>query len=437
MIASRDTAAEPEVLLSTGIGRLHLLETAAAIHATGLSVGVITGWAPAPTQRRLIDFAGRVLGQRRLFERLQDRRRLLEQKGCVLRQCPLAEVAMTLTAQLRLPGQDWLSARIWGLFGWESKRHLNGGRVFHVRSGAGGGGAIEAARQQGMLVVADHSIGHPTVIWKNLREHGAPGPEADGFGPSSLFWQHVMRDCTLADAILVNSDYVRRTLVEQGFDPAKIHVAYLGVSREWVGVKVEHRAIEGQPIRVLFSGHFVKRKGSHLLLEVARIMGAKGMQLEIHVAGNAHEGLAEAAAQGVAEMFRFHGLLGSTELKALVASSDLFVFPTLAEGCAKAAMEALGAGLPVITTRECGLPEAAEGCVRLVPLGRADVLAAAIEELGADHGWRERCGAMGADLVRRCFGPENFAQSVGAFYDELLQADVPARSAAEALPAVI
>jgi len=420
----------PEILVSTGIGRLHLIDTASAILARGRTVGLITGWVPTPGQRGLVNIAGRVLGQKRLYERLHDRRRLLGLEGGSVRQLPAAEAALTLVAKVGLQNDDWLTTWLWSLFGWESRRHLRGARVFHVRSGAGGGGAIETARRRGMKIVVDHSIAHPTVIWKNLRENGAPGPEAERFGPTSRFWRRVMRDCELADAVLVNSDYVRRTLVEQGFAGEKIHVAYLGVDREWLGVKVEHRALAGQPIRALFAGHFVKRKGSHLLTEAARWLREKNVAVEFHVAGQAHDGPADVVAGGVASMFQFHGLLGRSELKQLVADSDLFIFPTLAEGCAKAAMEALGAGLPVITTRECGLPETADGCVQLVPLGQSEALAAAIEELGADRDRRAQCGAAGVELVRQNFGPDHFAEAVGAFYDELLGLDWAAKAAA-------
>jgi glycosyltransferase involved in cell wall biosynthesis len=415
-----------DVLVSTGIGRLHLIDTASAICAGGRSVRLITGWAPSPGHRVMVNGIGRLLGQKRLFERLNDRRRLVTLEGCPLSQCPVAEGAMTLAAKFGFHDNDKINERLWALFGWESRRHIRNARVFHVRAGAGGGGAIDLARRQGMKVVVDHSIGHPAVIWKNLRGNGADGPEADGFGPTSLFWKRVMNDCAAADAVLVNSDYVRRTMVEQGYDGARIHVAYLGIGTEWLGEKVEHRDLEKQSIRALFVGHFAKRKGSHILIKAARKLRENGVFVEFHIAGDAHSGRTEAIANGVESMFHFHGLLGRDELKHRLMVSDIFVFPTLAEGCAKAAMEALAVGLPVITTRECGLPEAATDCVQFVPLGDPDELANAIEELGSNREKRARFGAKGAKLVRQSFGPRHFAKAVDTFYQELLGADASA-----------
>ena len=43
-------------------------------------------------------------------------------------------------------------------------------------------------------------------------------------------------------------------------------------------------------------------------------------------------------------------------MKQYLKESDVYLFPSLCEGCASSGMEALAAGLPVIATRESGLP---------------------------------------------------------------------------------
>jgi glycosyltransferase involved in cell wall biosynthesis len=83
-------------------------------------------------------------------------------------------------------------------------------------------------------------------------------------------------------------------------------------------------------------------------------------------------------------------------------------------------MEALAAGLPVITTRACGLPAAAAACSTQVALGSAEGLAAAIAALAADLGRRQRHGHAGTALVRDHFGPDNFSRAVAALYDQIL-----------------
>lgn len=417
-----------DVLICTGIGRLHLIDTAVAVARAGFTVGLVTGWAPRSSQQGFVDWVGRMLRQPRLYERLAARRRVLAEAGCQLFESPLAEAASTLAWKLHLGENDRLSACLWRLCGWEARRYLRKGKILHVRSGAGAGGAVGQARRLGMRIVADHSIAHPTVVWRNLQNFGAGRAATEPFNPSSRFWGIVLADCAAADLILVNSHFVRETMIEQGFALEKIRVAYLGVDEFFHAAKRHHREVRDTPVRALFAGHFEPRKGSHVLLAAVRELGASGIAVELHVAGQVHDGPVEAARAGVEDKVRFHGLLGREALRELMASCDVFVFPTLAEGCSKAAMEALGAGLPVITTRACGLPREADPFVTEVPLGDAVALARAVAGLGADRERRARCGEAGATLVSTRFRPSDYADAVGAIYRELLASPVASRS---------
>jgi glycosyltransferase involved in cell wall biosynthesis len=84
----------------------------------------------------------------------------------------------------------------------------------------------------------------------------------------------------------------------------------------------------------------------------------------------------------------------------VMAASDVFVLASRFEGLPVALMEALGLGLPVVATAVGGVPEAIEDGVqgRLVPPGRPDLLADALEELVADP---DRRAAMAAAAVAR------------------------------------
>src|SRR5205823_3937151 len=71
----------------------------------------------------------------------------------------------------------------------------------------------------------------------------------------------------------------------------------------------------------------------------------------------------------------------------VLAACDLFVLASRFEGLPVALMEAFALGLPVVATAVGGVPDVVEHGVHglLVPPGRPDLLAAAIEELVGDE----------------------------------------------------
>ena len=50
------------------------------------------------------------------------------------------------------------------------------------------------------------------------------------------------------------------------------------------------------------------------------------------------------------------GMVPQDNLKQYLSEADIYLFPSLCEGCASSGMEAMAAGLPVIATVESGLP---------------------------------------------------------------------------------
>lgn len=61
---------------------------------------------------------------------------------------------------------------------------------------------------------------------------------------------------------------------------------------------------------------------------------------------------------GVAENITFTGRLANgNEVRKVIKNSDIFVFPTMAEGLPRVVLEAMAEGLPVISSPVCGIPE--------------------------------------------------------------------------------
>jgi glycosyltransferase involved in cell wall biosynthesis len=125
-------------------------------------------------------------------------------------------------------------------------------------------------------------------------------------------------------------------------------------------------------------------------------------------------------AMGLRGTVRYLGMLLQDELRDYLATSDLYVFPTHAEGSARSAFEAMAAGLPVITTRECGLPLRHGEDGWLVPRGDALALADSIERLLADQPLRESLGRTAQQRVADHYRWSHYAAKLKDIYRDLL-----------------
>ena len=98
---------------------------------------------------------------------------------------------------------------------------------------------------------------------------------------------------------------------------------------------------------VCFVGSFIERKGSKRLSEAIKLLNDKSIKT-IFI-GQPQEGdVAIPDCEGIV----FIGKKDHSEIPKLLNCSDVFVLPTLNEGCCNAIVEALACGIPVISSSE-------------------------------------------------------------------------------------
>jgi glycosyltransferase involved in cell wall biosynthesis len=417
--AQRDSRVK--TIVSTGVGRLYFVELACALQDAGEDVRMITGWIPGPAGERLAELVGPLMGRPGLARRLRPRQANGRIPRDRIHTLPLAE------------GWASLGYRLWGLgllphgstmrlawrnFGRASRRYLHDADIFHVRSAAGQGGAIATAKRRGMKVVVDQSIAHPAFIDRAL------APDYKDLGIShwmsmrDAFCRLMVEDCEQADCVLVNSDFVKETFVAEGFAAEKIRVEYLGVRPDFFGLKQDWR-IDG-PVRILFTGGFGVRKGAPHFLAALHGLRERGIPYTATVVGSVDDLSRMSAANPLPPELRFVPRVPQDELKRFLSSHDLYLFPTLAEGCANSAMEALAAGLPVITTRECGLPARHGEHAWLIPPRDPAAICDAVELLRDDARRREGLGRAATAFMRETYRWERFGTRVRRLHESLL-----------------
>jgi glycosyltransferase involved in cell wall biosynthesis len=275
-----------------------------------------------------------------------------------------------------------------------------------------------------MKVLADHSIAHPGWMENHLRAAYERNGQRFDLGISSPFWQLVQQDCAQADLVLVNSQFVKETFLREGFPEDKLRVTYLGVRsdfhalRDWIA---RPPLANGDPLRILFTGGFGFRKGAEFFLAAIRMLRQRGIPCEVTLVGSYAEArplLAQYA--DLAQQIRLMGHVAQDGLKDFLREADLYLFPSLAEGCAQSGMEALAAGLCVIATRESGLPITDGETGYLVPVQDAGAIAERIAWLAKNPAALQRVGQHACAMMTD-YTWEAYARNVRCVYEELIR----------------
>ena len=212
---------------------------------------------------------------------------------------------------------------------------------------------LRAAKAAGCATVLgqiDPAIAEEDVVADAVVRQSALKPSWER--TPARYWELWREECTVADRIVVNSAWSRQGLVAAGIDAAKIAVvplAYGGPTDTPPRAWPERFTVE-RPLRVLFLGSLVVRKGIGALFDAARLLA--DAPVEFHLVG----------ASGIVfpddilanpRVVR-HGPAARGAVAAHYADADVFILPTLSDGFGLTQIEAQAHGLPVIASRACG-----------------------------------------------------------------------------------
>ena len=165
---------------------------------------------------------------------------------------------------------------------------------------------------------------------------------------------------------------------------------------DWAKVQVVHCGIEpvfhlvpAVPIpdapRIVCVGRLCEQKGQLLLLGAVAQLAAKGILLDLVLAG---DGEMRAALEGLIARHhlqarvRITGWISSDQVRTEILAARALVLPSFAEGLPVVIMEALALRRPVLTTYVAGIPELVRPGESgwLFPAGDVDALAGALEQ---------------------------------------------------------
>jgi len=185
-----------------------------------------------------------------------------------------------------------------------------------------------------------------------------------------------------SDNVFVLSDYWK-TYVETISVNTEIHVINNFPAPVYETLYDTREYSKKSTTELLFLGYIGQRKGIYDLVEAVALLKARGIEgFHINVGGNGEVDKLKAlvAERDLTQYFNVIGWVSGDQKHQLLKQSDLLLLPSHNEGLPIAILEAMSAGLAVLSTRVGGIPDAIsdERYGLLVEPGKPEDLANAI-----------------------------------------------------------
>jgi glycosyltransferase involved in cell wall biosynthesis len=217
------------------------------------------------------------------------------------------------------------------------------------------------------------------------------------------------------------------TPIYDGLVPSeRVHVARAGLPDAFSDAAASADA-RRQRIHVLHIGMLFRRKGVIDLLEAVARLKSEGVLERVTIAGewvsSVERELAEelVSREGLEEIVRFAGVVDDARKHALFLEADVLVFPGYqTEGLPLVILEAMAAGIPVVSTRMGAIPDAVrdrkEGL--LIAAREPAAIAAALRQLALDPAQRAAMGRAGRERFLQHYTHDRcVAQLISVFDD--------------------
>jgi glycosyltransferase involved in cell wall biosynthesis len=224
-------------------------------------------------------------------------------------------------------------------------------------------------------------------------------------------------------SVHVPSDFVGRQVQEQfGVEADRVHRVYHGLGPTSGGDAAAGREVAGAARYVLALGQLEPRKNLPSLVRAFDQVAASHADLMLVVAGPdgwdrpAFDEAVASAHHG--ERVRRLGYVTNEARRDLLAGAAAFAYPSRYEGFGFPPLEAMQAGVPVVSSDAGSLPEVLGDAARLVPVEDDDALAAALDSVIGDNAVRTELVTRGRAHAAR-YTWERAADEFVALYRHL------------------
>jgi glycosyltransferase involved in cell wall biosynthesis len=271
---------------------------------------------------------------------------------------------------------------------------------------------LRALERQPLDLLLQDELNHPSLFYLNQRlrrrvaypmvaiVHHLLSSEARPTWQNRFYRSVERRYLASLDGFIFNSQTTRRTVQALVGERQPALIAYPAGDRLNASLPEERitaRCLEAGPLRILFLGNVIPRKGLHTLLDA--LEGIQDGLWALSIAGSlsfdrdyARSIMKLISAHPFKERILFLGPLGEQALTEQFEASHVLAVPSSYEGFGIAYLEGMGSGLPAIATRagaaveiithgrdgfliDPGDPQALAGYLRLLANDRQRLLA--------------------------------------------------------------
>ncbi|MES2389186.1 MAG: glycosyltransferase family 4 protein [Bacteroidota bacterium] len=243
--------------------------------------------------------------------------------------------------------------------------------------------SLQKANDLGRISLCELATAHVTAARRILGEESLLHPEwadsIDNLVFPAPYEKRLVEEPHIAKYAVAASAFTRQTLLEDGIAPEKILTLPLGFDLQHVPYPERNDDITKRPLRLLYAGTLTQRKGLLYLLSAMRSL--KNENIELHCIGGI-QGSGKALKE-FSDNYIYHSPVSQAELFGMYGAYDALVLPTVFEGFGLVIVEAMAAGLPVITTPHSMGPELVRDNVNgwIVPIRDISALSTAIMKL--------------------------------------------------------
>ena len=220
------------------------------------------------------------------------------------------------------------------------------------------------------------------------------------------------KEIQLADLILCGSEFVKRSCISEGVDPAKLIVLPYGIDLN--KFSNPHMQPETERLKVVFIGAVTFRKGADIVLQSWKKIRENFPLAELHFYGKVEMDIPEQH-----ESVFFHGFIPQEVLIEELRQSHISVLPSFFEGSSLAIYQSMAMGLSIITTINTGSIIENDRNGFIINYGSEKELTSKLELLLRDNNLRQRLASNAVKDVRE-YSWDNYGKKLGSILEKIL-----------------